>query len=329
MKLPHLLILLHVSLGVQSWEEMTCAVCTWTMLADSDMSPVYTLPLVLCALVMCYLQVRHPFRDWRKLGKCQKVIQHQPGGGTYGGVAVNSEGLLAVTDDINTCVHLLTEEGALVRSIREGVLSYNVYGVAFDLKGNVWVCDLANNNILKLSQDGRLLQDVRQVGDGHFKLPCYMSVSPDGLIYICDRGNHRVTVHDDEGKYQFAFGSKGSGPGHFTTPHDITFGSDGLVYVTDTWNNGVSIWSKEGTYKRDFQTKYKPSCIAATADNHLLITSYSSHTVMVYTLDGQLVHEFGGSGSDPGKFNGPCGICVNNEGLVYIVDCSNRRVQVF
>ena len=90
---------------VQSWEEMTCAVCAWTMLADSDMSPVYTLPLVLCALVMCYLQVRHLLRDWRKLGKCQKVIQHSPEGGWYGGVAVNSEGLLAVTDDSNTCIH--------------------------------------------------------------------------------------------------------------------------------------------------------------------------------------------------------------------------------
>ena len=77
---------------------MTCAVCAWTMLADSDMSPVYTLPLVQCALVMCYLQVRHPLRDWMKLGKCQKVIQHTPGGAWYYGVAVNSEGLLAVAD---------------------------------------------------------------------------------------------------------------------------------------------------------------------------------------------------------------------------------------
>ena len=78
-----------MSLGVQSWEEMTCAVCAWAVLADSDMSPVYTLPLVLCALVMCYLQARHPLRDWWELGKCQKVIQHRPGAGRYGGVAVN------------------------------------------------------------------------------------------------------------------------------------------------------------------------------------------------------------------------------------------------
>ena len=70
---------------------MACAVCAWTMLADSDMSPVYTLPLVLCALVMCYLQVRQPLRNWGNLGKCQNIIQHSPEGGRYFGMAVNSE----------------------------------------------------------------------------------------------------------------------------------------------------------------------------------------------------------------------------------------------
>ena len=34
----------------------------------------------------------------------------------------------------------------------------------------------------------------------------------------------------------------------------------------------------------------------------------SSHTVMVYTLGGQLVHMFGGYGSDPGRFSVPDGI---------------------
>ena len=62
-----------------------------------------------------------------------------------------------------------------------------------------------------------------------------MSVSPEGLIYICDSGNHRVTVHDEEGMFLFAFGSKGWGPGCFDRPFDVTFGSDGLVYVTDRW----------------------------------------------------------------------------------------------
>ena len=81
--------------------------------------------------------MKHPPRDWRKLGKCQKVIQHSPGGALYRAIAVNSDGLLAVTDGRNRCVHLLTNDGTLVRSIGKGMLGGLLYGVSFDLKGNV------------------------------------------------------------------------------------------------------------------------------------------------------------------------------------------------
>ena len=316
------------------------------MLADSDMSPVYTLPLVLCALVMCYLQVRHPLKEWGKVGKCQKVIQHSPGGGGYRGVAVNSDGLLAVTDHTNNCIHLLRKEGAFVRSIGKGMLGRDLpgitfrsylfggiqFGITFDIKGNIWVTDWSNNKVLKLSQDGQILQIIDHAGSksDQFNHPLGVSVSPEGLVYICDSRNHRVTVHDEEGMFQFAFGSKGSGPGCFNGPRDVTFGSDGLVYVTDRGNSRVCVWSKEYSFQRDFKTKYDPTCIVATGDNHLLITSgTTSYTVMVYTLGGQLVHKFGGSGSTPGRFRVPYGICVDDSGAVYVADFGNRRVQVF
>ena len=303
------------------------------MLADSDMSPVYTPPLgtvCACALVMYYLQVRHPLRDWRKLGKCQKVIQHTPGDAYYYGVAVNSESLLAVADCENRCVHLLSKESTLVRSIGKGVLGAFLRGTTFDLEGNVWVADMGSNKVRKLSQDGRLLQTIDHAGSesDQFNCPGGVSVSPEGLIYICDSGNQCVTVHDKEGIFLFAFGSKGNGPGCFRGPHDVTFGSDGLVYVTDVKYKKVCVWSKEGSFQRGFKTKYTPTYIAATGDNHLLITSYSD-TVMVYTLGGQLVHEFGGYGSDPGMFHTPYGICIDDSGAVYVVDFGNSRVQVF
>ena len=301
---------------------MTCAV-----LADSDMSPVYALPLVLYALLTCYLQVR----DWRQLSKCQNVIQHSTGGGMYFGVAVNIESLLAVTENGSKCVHLFTKAGSWVRSFGIEVLGVCLSGITFDLKGNVRVADMGNNKVLKFSQDGRLLQTIHHAGSEseHFNRPTGVSVSPEGLIYICDRSNHRVTVHDEEGMFLLAFGSKGSGPGCFDEPYDVTFGSDGLVYVTDNGNRRVCVWSKVGTFQRDFKTLYDPTCIAATGDNHLLITSLASHTVMVYTLKRQLVHEFGGHGSDTGRLDGPYGICVDDSGAVYVADCVNRHVQVF
>ena len=242
---------------------------------------------------------------------------------------MNSEGLLAVTVDTNRCVLLVSKDDALVRSIEEGELGGDLGGVAFDVKGNIWVADGDNNKVVKLSIDGQLLQTLRYASsrsDG-FNCPTGVSVSTEGLIYICD--NHRVTVHDEEGKFLFSFGSKGSGPGCFVGPLDITFGSDGLVYVIDESNKRVCVWLKEGTFKRDFETKYHPNYITATSDNHLLITSLLSNTVMVYTLEGELVHEFGGKGSDPGRFDGPWGICVDDDELVYVAEWGNKRVQVF
>ena len=293
-------------------------------------------PLVLYTFLVCYLQVKHPLRDWRKIGKCQKVIEHSPEGGNYCGMAVNSEGLLAVTDDTNRCVHLLSKDGVLVRSIAplhhgKGVLGGDLGGASFDLKGNIWVADVRSNEVHKLSKDGQLLLTIRHAVSRRdcFKCPTGVSVSTDSLTYICDNGNHRVTVHDEEGKFLSSFGSKGSGPGCFDEPRDITFGSDGLVYVTDVKNMRVCVWSKEGTFKRDFKPKYTPRYISTTVDNHLVITSHRYNTVMVYTLGGELLHEFGGEGSDPGRFHGPWGICVDDDGLVYVADCWNKRVQVF
>ena len=243
---------------------------------------------------------------------------------------MNSEGLLAVTDGWN--IHIFNKEGTLLKSIGEGVLIRGgLHGTTFDLKGNIWVADRGINIVHKLSQDDRLLQTIDHAGSksDHFKHPLGVSVSPEGLVYICDSGNHRVTVHDEEGMFLFAFGSKGRAPGCFDRPGDVTFGSDGLVYATDEGNSRVCVWSKEGKFQRYFKTKHAPTCLAATGDNHLLITSFFSYAVMVYTLGGQLVHEFGGSSSDPEKFGVPYGICVDDSEAVYVVDYGNKLVQVF
>ena len=275
--------------------------------------------------------MKPPPRDWRKLGECQKVIKHSPVGGWYQAVAVNSEGLLAVTDRLSCCVHLLTTEDAFVRSIGKGMLGNALFGVAFDLKGNIWVTDYDNNKLVKLSQNGQLLQTIHHThsGSDHFCRPFGVSVSQEGLIYVCDYGNHRITVHDEEGKFLFAFGTEGSDLGCFSSPIDIVFDSGGLVYVTDDIGDRVSVWSKEGAFQRDFKTKCSPTCIAATGDNHLLVTSLESNTVMVYTLEGELIHHFGTEGSQQGRFGSCWGICIDNSGLVYVADGGNKHVQVF
>ena len=289
---------------------------------------MYT-PTVLPAVHSSHLQVKYPLRDWRKLGECQKVIQHSPAGSMYYAVAVSNEGLLAVTDETNMCVHILTNTGTLVRSIGKTLLDSGLLGVAFDLEGNIWVTHWSKNKVIKLSQDGQLLKTIRHTDSESDCLshPTSVSVSAEGHIYICD--SHRVTVYDEEGRFQLAFGSKGSGPGCFDRPGDVAFGSDGLVYVVDEGNKRVSVWSKEGTYTHDFRPVFDPYYIAAASDNHLLVTSDSCHAIMVYTVEGKLIHQFTERNPDSGRLNRPWGICVDGSGLVYVVDWGNKRVLVY
>ena len=89
------------------------------------------------------------------------------------------------------------------------------------------------------------------------------------------------------------------------------------------------MWSKVGTLKREFKSNCPLTCIAATSDSHLLISSYDSNTVMVYTLEGQLIRLIGAKGNQQGRFNRCWGICIATSGLVYVADCFNKRVQVF
>ena len=49
----------------------------------------------------------------------------------------------------------------------------------------------------------------------------------------------------------------------------------------------------------------------------------------MFTSDGQLVTSFGREGEGPGEFSCSCGLAVDINGVVYVCDLYNNRVQVF
>jgi len=51
--------------------------------------------------------------------------------------------------------------------------------------------------------------------------------------------------------------------------------------------------------------------------------------VKKFTLQGDYLSKFGSCGSGNGQFNNPQGLAFNSKGLLYVVDNSNKRIQVF
>ena len=141
--------------------------------------------------------------------------------------------------------------------------------------------------------------------EGQLNGPRGVAVGADGSTYVVDSRNARVQKYAPTGEFLLAFGSEGAGPGQLGRidasggggPSGITFGSDGNVYVADTWN----------------------------------------HRIQVFTPDGEFVREWGqffdaldsaDASASPGMFYGPRGISAYN-GLIFVTDTGNERVQVF
>ena len=49
----------------------------------------------------------------------------------------------------------------------------------------------------------------------------------------------------------------------------------------------------------------------------------------MFSAQGHFVTAFGGEGSGPGELKGPRGLAVDHNGVLYVCDRKNYRIQVF
>ena len=121
-----------------------------------------------------------------------------------------------------------------------------------------------------------------------------MCCTADGLLYVADCYNHRVQVfRQDTHAYVRQFGSKGTKDGRFQNPIGVCLGSDGLVYVTDSNNHRIQVLQP---------------------DTGLFVA---------------VIGEGAGLGAGVGHFNQPQGICCSEDGVLYVAEYGNDRVQAF
>ena len=81
--------------------------------------------------------------------------------------------------------------------------------VAIAPNGNLFVADghsfegNSNARIVKLSPDGKFIKAWGKMGDGpgEFRLPHTLRFDSEGRLWVADRGNNRLQVFDQDGKY--------------------------------------------------------------------------------------------------------------------------------
>ena len=179
--------------------------------------------------------------------------------------------------------------------------------------------------------------------DGDFDNPFDVACSRDGLLYATDSDNHRLQVlRADDGAFVRKFGTRGSGQGQFSSPCGVCLDDDkGLVYVADRHNHRVQVHRQDTlAFVRTILVAVgqggqasRPQGVSCGANDLLYVANFYSHVVEVFEREnGTHVNTIGLSGthgSGNGLFYGPAGVCCTADGLLYVADYFNCRVQVF
>jgi sugar lactone lactonase YvrE len=73
-----------------------------------------------------------------------------------------------------------------------------------------------------------------------------------------------------------------------------------------------------------------PTNVALSADGDIFVSDgYGNARIHRFSPDGRLLHSWGELGSAPGEFHVPHGLAIDRQGIMYVADRENSRVQRF
>ena len=209
-------------------------------------------------------------------------------------------------------------------------------GIAVDGNSNVYVSDMHNSEIQKISASGAFITKWggEGVSNGEFKGPSRLAVDSKGNVYVLDSGNYRVQKFTSSGTFITKWGREGSADGEFSYPVDIEIGLEGNIYVSDGHNNRIqkftssgdfiTSWGTFGTGDGEFSFS---SSIAIDGKGNVYVADVGNHRIQKFTSSGKFITKWGREGSADGEFSYPDGVAADADGNVYVADY--YRIQKF
>ena len=213
----------------------------------------------------------------------------------------------------------------------------------YDPEKHVWIFDDQLHVIYKFTYDGKLVMTLGTKGkrgrDGGklFDRPTDIAWLPDGTFFVSDGyGGTRVAKFDKDGKFLMDWGGppkdpNNPGPNEFNTVHSIAISKDRRLYVVDRGHRRMQVFDENGKFLDMWKTGVRSSPYAhlISTDQFLWVADGGTNRILKYDLNGKYLYGWGGPGGQPGQFNGPHSITVDQEGNLYLAEVFNGRVQKF
>ncbi|XP_072038827.1 uncharacterized protein [Amphiura filiformis] len=256
-------------------------------------------------------------------------------------VAELPNGTMAVTNGMTYEIKLFNNQGNHLKSMSlpsRGSFKHGLTGIAVHPAGHMCVSNPDRKEIQLVSVEGQVKGQLRvkvSIGEEKF-CPWGIACSSQGVMYVCDRANHRIRVLNATGAHVSSFGGRGKDFGKLDCPTGIALTPNGQVAVADSNNNRVQIFTPEGGFVRSFGMEGSglgelkgPSAISIDQNGYMAVSEMTNNRVQIFTPAGQPLVVFGKAGAEGGQFASPRGITVSRDGKVIVCDTKNDRVQVF
>lgn len=236
-------------------------------------------------------------------------------------IAIDAAGVLYVADLLNHSIRKIESGGMTTTIAGNGSSDYIdangtsarfsfPSGIALDNQGNLYVTDLGNNRIRKISPTGDVNTLAGNGMTGHvdgpalsaqFNNPTGIATDNSGNVIIADAINHRIRKISTSGIVSTIAGNGSAGPvdgdpstAEFNSPSGVAVDIIGTIYVADALNNRIRIITTNGEVKT----------LAGSGNGGI--------------LDGQ---------SSIAEFEGPAAIAVDVFGNSFIADALNHRIR--
>jgi sugar lactone lactonase YvrE len=172
--------------------------------------------------------------------------------------------------------------------------------VAFDSRGHLFVLTRGDEPVVEFDGDGRF---VRAFGAGLFRRTHGLHVDRDDNIWVTDVGSHIVVKFSRQGEVLLTLGTPGeagewneaAGSRRLNQPNDVVVGANGDIFVAQGHRPGPM----------------------------------GDPRVLKFDGSGRFVRSWGGKGTEPGRFDVAHGIAVDADGLLWVTDRENQRIQIF
>jgi len=289
------------------------------------------------------------------------------------GVAFDGAGNVYVADLINHAVRKITTSGVVTtlagngtRGFRNGIGTnatfYYPSGVAVDGSGNVFVADIYNHAIRKITTNGTVTTFAGKGTYGFrngtgtnamFNYPIGVAVDGSNNVFVADSDNCLIRKIATNGVVTTLAGNgldgfvDGTGTNaSFSFPQGVAVDGDGNVFVADAGNNAVRKISPEGVVmtlagngsygflnRTGTNASFRePNAVAVDASGNIFVTD-GNNAIRRITADGAVTTVAGGTwgfvdgNGSAASFKYPRGLALNESGTMCVADTDNNAIR--